>query len=171
VSLAVGVAVVSALNKLGVKDVQLKWPNDVYAQGKKLAGVLIEAQGQLGGACECVLGIGLNFALPANTTGIGQAWIDLAQLSDDALDRNKLAACLLEELQTTLETFEEFGLQPFVEQWRKLDVYYDQEIKLIIGQKIIHGICRGIDDSGALLLNSEGVTRAYHGGEVSVRRA
>lgn len=170
-SLAVGVAVVSALNKVGVTDVRLKWPNDIYAQGKKLAGVLIEAEGQMGGVCECVLGVGLNVALPVNTTGIDQAWIDLAQLSDHSLDRNRLAAYLLEELQAALEKFEEFGLEPFVKRWRDLDVYCDQPIKLIMGQKVVHGICRGIDNNGALLLETEGVRRAYHGGEISVRKA
>jgi BirA family biotin operon repressor/biotin-[acetyl-CoA-carboxylase] ligase len=154
-----------------VKDVQLKWPNDIYAQGRKLAGVLIEAEGQMGGTCECVLGIGLNVALPTNTTGIDQAWIDLAQLSDQALDRNRLAAYLLEELQTTLVKFEASGLQPFVERWRDLDVYCDQPVKLIMGQKVVYGICRGIDNNGALLLEAEGVKRAYHGGEISVRKA
>ncbi|MFT4995186.1 MAG: BirA family biotin operon repressor/biotin-[acetyl-CoA-carboxylase] ligase [Paraglaciecola sp.] len=170
-SLAVGVAVVSALTKSGVSDVQLKWPNDIYAQGKKLAGVLIEAEGQVGGVCECVLGIGLNIALPGNTSGIDQPWIDLAQLSSDEVDRNKLAAYLLEELQITLEKFEEFGLEPFVETWRALDVYCDKPIKLSMGQKTIQGICRGINNSGALLLEADGEIRAYHGGEISVRKA
>jgi len=170
-SLAVGVAVVSALNKVGVRDVQLKWPNDIYAQGKKLAGVLIEAEGQMGSACECVLGIGLNVALPVNTSGIDQPWINLAQISEGALDRNRLAACLLDELQAALEKFEAFGLQPFLETWRDLDVYRDQHVKLIMGQKVVLGRCRGIDNNGALLLETEGVSRAYHGGEISVRKA
>jgi BirA family biotin operon repressor/biotin-[acetyl-CoA-carboxylase] ligase len=170
-SLAVGVAVVSALNRVGVMDVQLKWPNDIYAKGKKLAGVLIEAEGQIGGSCEIVLGVGLNVALPANITGIDQAWIDLAQLSNEGLNRNKLAGYLLEELHSNLTLFEESGLGPFVERWRALDVYYNKPVKLIMGQKLIYGICRGIDDNGALVLETEGVKRAYHGGEISVRKA
>ena len=170
-SLAVGVAVVSALNQVGVTDVQLKWPNDIYVQGKKLAGVLIEAEGQMGGACECVVGIGLNVALPANTSGIDQPWIDLAQLSEYAVERNRLAAYLLEELQATLEQFEALGLAPFVDKWRELDVYCDQSIKLIMGKNVVYGICRGIDNTGALVIETEGVSRAYHGGEISVRKA
>jgi BirA family biotin operon repressor/biotin-[acetyl-CoA-carboxylase] ligase len=170
-SLAAGVAVVSALKKMGLSDVQLKWPNDIYAQGKKLAGILIEAEGQMGETCHCILGIGLNVAMPNDMVQIDQPWIDLAQISDEVPDRNELAAYLLDELVVTLREFEESGLRPFVEQWRSLDLYRDKPVKLLIGQKQVFGICRGIDNNGALILETENVRRAYHGGEISVRPA
>ncbi|MFT5674688.1 MAG: BirA family biotin operon repressor/biotin-[acetyl-CoA-carboxylase] ligase [Paraglaciecola sp.] len=170
-SLAVGVAVVSALKKIGIADVQLKWPNDIYAQGKKLAGILIEAEGQMGGACQCVLGIGLNMSMPGNLVQIDQPWIDLAQITDEVPDRNRLAAYLLDELVLTLREFEQSGLQPFVPHWQSLDLFRDKEVKLIMGQKRVLGICRGIDASGALILETDNVRRAYYGGEISVRPA
>ena len=170
-SLAVGVAVVSALEKIGITDVQLKWPNDIYAQGKKLAGILIEAEGQMGGACQCVVGVGLNISMPGNLVQIDQPWIDLAQLTDEVPDRNKLAAYLLDELVRTLREFEQSGLRPFVLHWQSMDLYQDKEVKLIMGQKHVLGICRGIDSSGALILETDNVRRAYFGGEISVRPA
>jgi BirA family biotin operon repressor/biotin-[acetyl-CoA-carboxylase] ligase len=65
--------------------------------------------------------------------------------------------------------FEDNGLEPFISEWRALDVYANQAVKLIIGKQTITGISRGIDANGAMLLETEQGTRAYHGGEVSVR--
>lgn len=168
-SLAVGVAIVEALNKCGIQGIQLKWPNDIYAQGRKLAGVLIEVEGQIGSECKAIIGIGVNVSLPNNVKGIGQPWTDLSQLSDPLVNRNLLAATLISELTKSLSLFEVQGLEPFVTKWRKLDVFANQGVKLIIGQKTISGISRGIDVSGAILLETEQGIKAYHGGEISVR--
>lgn len=168
-SLAIGVAIVDALKFCGVKDVELKWPNDIYAQGKKLAGVLIEVEGQISTGCKAIIGIGLNVRLPENVENIGQPWIDLAQLSELPVNRNLLAATLIGELTKTLTSFENSGLNPFIERWRALDIYANQEVKLIIGQQSISGTARGIDATGAILLETEQGIRAYHGGEISVR--
>lgn len=168
-SLAVGVAIVEALNQCDVHGIQLKWPNDIYAQGKKLAGVLIEIEGQIGSECKVIVGIGLNVSMPNNIEDIGQPWIDLAQLSELQIDRNVLASALICQLTESLTLFESNGLEPFMKKWRELDVYSNQAVKLIIGQKTILGISRGIDTSGAILLETEKGVKAYHGGEVSVR--
>ncbi|WP_339726295.1 bifunctional biotin--[acetyl-CoA-carboxylase] ligase/biotin operon repressor BirA [uncultured Paraglaciecola sp.] len=168
-SLAVGVAIVEALNQCGVQGLQLKWPNDIYAQGKKLAGVLIEVEGQIGSECQAIIGIGLNVALPKNIQEIGQPWIDLSHLSDPLIDRNILAGTLISELTNTLSLFESSGLEPFINKWRELDIYANQAIKLVIGQNTVSGIGRGIDTSGAILLETQQGIKAYHGGEISVR--
>jgi BirA family biotin operon repressor/biotin-[acetyl-CoA-carboxylase] ligase len=168
-SLAVGVAIVDALNQCGVQGIQLKWPNDIYAQGKKLAGVLIEVEGQIGSGCQAIIGVGLNVALPTNIEEIGQPWIDLAHLTEPLINRNLLAGTLISELTKSLMLFENNGLEPFISKWRALDVYANQAVKLIIGKQSITGINRGIDASGAILLETEQGIKAYHGGEVSVR--
>ena len=63
-SLAVGVAMMRALEKIGVSDIGLKWPNDVLTKSGKLAGILIEAQGDMLGPSLVVIGIGMNLRLP-----------------------------------------------------------------------------------------------------------
>jgi BirA family biotin operon repressor/biotin-[acetyl-CoA-carboxylase] ligase len=168
-SLAVGVAIVDALNQCGVQGIQLKWPNDIYAQGRKLAGVLIEVEGQIGSGCQTIVGVGLNVAMPTKVEEIGQPWIDLAQLTEPLINRNLLAGTLIKELAKSLFLFENNGLEPFISKWRALDVYANQAVKLIIGQQSISGISRGIDASGAILLETDNVIKAYHGGEISVR--
>ncbi|MDU0353077.1 bifunctional biotin--[acetyl-CoA-carboxylase] ligase/biotin operon repressor BirA [Paraglaciecola aquimarina] len=168
-SLAIGVAVANTLKLCGIDDARLKWPNDIYAQGKKLAGVLIEVEGQIGSGCDCVIGIGLNVALPNNVKNIDQPWIDLMQISETPIDRNQLAGYLIDELHASLLLFEQDGLKPFVEQWKQLDVYANRAIRLIMGQKTIEGIGRGIDTNGALLLETQSGLQSFHGGEISVR--
>jgi BirA family biotin operon repressor/biotin-[acetyl-CoA-carboxylase] ligase len=168
-SLAVGVAIVNALEQCGVPDVQLKWPNDIYAQGKKLAGVLIEVEGQMGAECQTVVGIGLNVSLSNKVDEITQPWTDLTSLCEQPVDRNKMASALINELYKSLILFENSGLNGFIEQWRALDIYANKPVKLIIGQKVITGISRGIDATGAILLENEQGLRAFHGGEISVR--
>ena len=168
-SLAVGVAIATALNQSGIQGLQLKWPNDIYAQGKKLAGILIEVEGQIGSECQAIIGIGLNVALPTTVKEIDQPWIDLAQLNESAIDRNLLASHLISELRKSLRVFEEHGLAPFISKWQALDLYANQAVKLISGKTIVSGICKGIDASGAILLETKQGTQAYHGGEISVR--
>ena len=168
-SLSVGVAIVDALNQCGVQDIQLKWPNDIYANGKKLAGVLIEVEGQIGSGCQTIIGVGLNVALPKNVQEIGQPWIDLAQLTAPLVNRNMLAGALISELTKSLTLFERDGFEPFINKWRALDIFANRAVKLIIGKQSIIGISRGVDASGAILLETEQGIKAYHGGEVSVR--
>jgi BirA family biotin operon repressor/biotin-[acetyl-CoA-carboxylase] ligase len=168
-SLAIGVAIVDALNQCGVQGIQLKWPNDIYAQGKKLAGVLIEVEGQIGSNCKAIIGVGLNVALPKNVQIIDQPWIDLAQLTDPLINRNFLAGTLINELARSLTLFERDGLKPIISKWRALDIYANKAVKLIIGTQSITGINQGIDENGAILLETELGVKAYHGGENSVR--
>lgn len=168
-SLVIGIAIVKALKGLGVDDVMLKWPNDVYLHGKKLAGVLIEVEGQLGAACDCVIGIGLNISLPSNNLEIDQPWTDLTKGTGKDFNRNTLAASLINELVTILTQFEQSGLATFVEQWNTLDYFQQQSVKLLIGNKQLKGVACGINGDGALLLERNGQVDAFHGGEISVR--
>ena len=168
-SLVVGVAVAETLKQLDIDWIKLKWPNDIYAQGKKLAGVLIEVEGSLQAGCDTTIGIGLNIALPKKVEEIGQPWIDLTHICDTPIDRNILAARLIDQLYSTLEQFEMKGLAPFLEKWAALDQYKDQPIKLLMGKQTIQGVGKGIDHTGALLLETSKGIQAFHGGEISVR--
>lgn len=170
-SLAIGVAIANSLNKIGVSDTQLKWPNDVYLQGKKLAGVLIEVEGQMGSSCDCVIGIGVNLGMPEQVEEIDQPWIDVTRATGQSVERNLFAALLINALTEVLEQFEQQGLGPFVEQWQGRDLYKGKSIRLLMGKNEIVGSNRGIDETGALLLEQEGQVKAYYGGEISVRSA
>lgn len=168
-SLAIGVAVVRALKAFGVEECQLKWPNDVYLNGRKLSGILIEVEGQIGAACDTIIGIGLNIKLPQDIQGIGQPWTDLYSSLGVEVSRNNLAASLISELYQALGEFEQKGLEPFIKHWQELDIYANSPVRLLMGDKVVEGVAKGINGSGALLLQINDELKAFHGGEISVR--
>ncbi|UCA11373.1 bifunctional biotin--[acetyl-CoA-carboxylase] ligase/biotin operon repressor BirA [Aeromonas enteropelogenes] len=170
-SLAVGVAVVEALESLGYQGVELKWPNDLYYQGRKLAGILVEMSGSAGASCHLVIGVGLNLAMPAREgERIDQAWAELRHINPELVDRNQLAARVIERLQTAMQTFEQSGLGSFVAAWNRLDHFAGRPVRLLMGDQEVRGIARGIDDRGALRLETEEGIKFYLGGEISLRR-
>lgn len=168
-SLVVGLAIVEALSTLELVEAKLKWPNDVYVEGKKLAGILVEVEGQLGEACDCIIGLGLNVDLPEKQINIDQPWMDIVKASGKSVDRNVLSATVINTLSKALTLFEQQGLAPFLSRWQSLDYFYNQPIKLLMGNKHIEGIGKGIDANGALLLECDGEIQRFHGGEISVR--
>ncbi len=171
-SLLVGVATVNALESIGIQGVSLKWPNDIYYQGKKLAGILIELNAQANEACHTVIGIGINVRMPPEQAKlIDQPWTDLNNLTNEKVDRNLLSAMLITELQKLLPDYQKNGLQPHMARWFDLDYFLNKPVNVLVAHKKIVGICRGIDNSGALLLESNGKIEAYIGGEVSLRLA
>lgn len=170
-SLAVGVAVVQALESLGYPGVELKWPNDLYYQGRKLAGILVEMSGSAGASCNLVIGVGLNLAMPAREgERIDQAWSELRHIQPELVDRNLLAARMLGHLQQAMLTFEQQGLSHFVDDWNQLDHFAGRPVRLLMGEQEIRGIARGIDDRGALRLETSEGIKFYLGGEISLRR-
>jgi BirA family transcriptional regulator, biotin operon repressor / biotin---[acetyl-CoA-carboxylase] ligase len=175
-SLAVGVAVVKALQNIGIADVGLKWPNDIYWQNKKLAGILIEVSGETGGPCYAVIGLGLNGYISGLAGAvIDQAWTDLDSIlgrpSHDL--RNQLAAELLNEMIPVLAGFDQQGLTEYLQEWRQMDCMQGQKVDVQFGQQVIRGTVVGIDDQGMLLVREEGSQRlkTFGSGEVSLRKS
>ena len=169
-SLAIGVAVIRALQASGFNEVGLKWPNDIYYQGKKLGGILIEVSGEADGPCSVVIGLGLNLFLPeVEAQTITQAWTDLSKVSGEkCLRRNELAGTVLNQILSIVNNFETLGIQAYLEEWRRYDCLKDQSATLFFGQQQIQGTVEGIDDNGLLLIKKvDGTTQAYASGEVS----
>lgn len=169
-SLVIGLAVNRTLNRFGISNGRLKWPNDIYINMQKIAGILIEVEGSVGDEVHCVIGVGLNVNLPTNITGIDQPFTDLqSHAQQDVINRNALTAQLMLDIQSALTLFEKLGLTPFISEWEALNVFAQKEITLLIGQQEITGICTGIDQQGALRVLVEGESKTFHGGEISVR--
>ena len=169
-SLAVAVAVARALKlRTGIQP-QLKWPNDIWFDNKKLSGNLLEIQGQSAGPCSVVIGIGVNVDMEDEfAKSIDQPWIDLRRASQQTIERNELSATLLNQLVPALEQFARTGLESFMSDWCDWDLSYGKEVELIFADHKIAGKAVGIDPQGALLLEKEGNIKAYHMGEVSLR--
>jgi BirA family transcriptional regulator, biotin operon repressor / biotin---[acetyl-CoA-carboxylase] ligase len=171
-SLAAGLAAARALRRLGVRRLGLKWPNDLLWGQRKLGGLLLEVRGEQDGPTRLVLGIGVNLRIPADQgEAIDQPWVDLHEIlgQDQPPSRNHLCAAFLDELLPTLLRFEHEGLAPHLEEWLGYDVHYGRPVVLHQGGRAIEGIHRGIDPSGALILEQDGERRLMYGGEVSLR--
>ena len=170
-SLLVGLSLVQGLTKLGVNNAQLKWPNDLLYQGKKFAGILLEMQGDASGEISVVIGVGLNVAMKADkfSSQIEQPWTDLESILDRSIDRNRLLSTIINQLVDNLHLFSEQRFKPFQALWQKYHVYQDSYVKLLMGDKELEGICRGVNEQGALLLERFGQVEVYHGGEISLR--
>ena len=171
-SLAVGVAVAEALERCGVPDVALKWPNDLLVNGAKLGGILIEMVGDAAGSCKVVIGVGLNVQMPeAAAVDIDQQWTDIYRATGSATSRNELLTAVLDELLPLLPAFERDGFGPWQSRWMSRDVHADSEVVVISGAQKLAGKARGVDITGALQLETDLGVQAIHGGEVSLRGA
>jgi len=171
VSIAVGLAVYDAIKALYQIDVELKWPNDIYINKQKLAGVLVELDGQPQGPCQLVIGIGINLQMPESfSQHIDQAWTDLNQHTQK-LDKNQLVASLTHHLEQRLVQYRQTGLQDMYEQWNSLNAFAGDYVELNTGHRSWRGICEGIDPQGGIRIRQDGEVKSYYGGEVSLRKA
>jgi BirA family biotin operon repressor/biotin-[acetyl-CoA-carboxylase] ligase len=176
-SLAVGVAAVSAFRRLGIEGVGLKWPNDLIWQQRKLGGILIEMRGESAGPAEVVIGLGINVRMPVAVRLLlaEQQAALIADVHDIMRDRtpsrNALVAMLVEEVAKMLQAFSARGFDPFVDEWRRLDTLADAPVRVISGNETTFGRARGVDRDGTLLVDVDGQLRRFASGEVSLRPA
>lgn len=172
--LAVGVLCAQALRASGVEGVGIKWPNDLYVQGRKLGGILIEHRGEAGGACRVVIGIGINVAMSAaQAAGIDQPWITLDEALGGAghVSRNALAIELLNRLADGIARFEQLGFPAFAADWSACDLACGQPVRVLQDGRELQGIGRGVDEQGALIVEALGQVHTLHSGEISLRLA
>ncbi len=172
-SLAVGVALMRALRKLDVAGVGLKWPNDVLNAQGKIAGILIEAQGDMLGPSLVVIGIGINLRLPpAVAQRIDQPVSDLAHVLAGLPERNRLLALLLQELADMLSVFARQGFAPLRAEWESYHRYQGRQVKMLLpdGNQIA-GVVRGVTDEGALRVETQQGMQVFNAGEISLRGA
>jgi BirA family biotin operon repressor/biotin-[acetyl-CoA-carboxylase] ligase len=169
-SLVAGITVAEALQRLGLDTHGLKWPNDVVVDGRKLAGVLVEASGEAGGPTTAVIGVGINFHIPpAHGASIRQPWIDLRAAGASDISRNQLAGVLIDRMIEACSLFAAQRLAPFLPRWDAFDRMRGQPVVVLRGDTSIEGVYRGIAPSGAMLLENAEGTSEHHAGEVSLR--
>ena len=181
-SLAVGVALMRALKSFGVNDAQLKWPNDVLvfednASGKnkpkKLAGILIELQGDLEGPSSAVIGVGINLNLPKNVLeSIDQPAIDLVHASAKPINQSELLGFILKHLADVLSNFEAQGFVGLRDEWLSYHAYKDKPVRMLLpnGTEAI-GKVIGVAEDGILLVETALGLQRFSAGEISLRGA
>jgi BirA family transcriptional regulator, biotin operon repressor / biotin---[acetyl-CoA-carboxylase] ligase len=172
-SLAVGVALIRALNSLGVNHAQLKWPNDVLVDGKKLAGILIELQGDLEGPSAAVIGVGINLNLPKNVLdSIDQPAIDLSNVSAKSINQSELLGVILKHLADVLSGFESHGFIGLRDEWLRYHAYQNKPVRMLLPNgTAINGVVKSVADDGILLVETALGLQRFSAGEISLRGA
>jgi BirA family biotin operon repressor/biotin-[acetyl-CoA-carboxylase] ligase len=171
-SLVAGVAVAEALRGLGFDAIGLKWPNDLVAGDRKLAGLLVEGGGEHAGLAHAVIGIGINVRLPGPAAAaIDQPWTDLFRLAGEGGPpaRNAVAAAVLARLLPALDQFDRHGLAPFLPRYASLDALAGRQVRVLAGRETLSGRAVGLAADGGLRVAMPGGERVFHAGEVSVR--
>jgi BirA family biotin operon repressor/biotin-[acetyl-CoA-carboxylase] ligase len=169
-SLVVGVAAVRALTRSGAVEVMLKWPNDIVFRDRKIGGVLIELRTEAGGAAHVVIGVGMNVALsPAARRELGARVAAAADACAAAPSRNALAGAILDELLSMLERFGREGFAAYRDAWTALDALHGRPAQVLIGDTVVTGMARGVDEEGALLMEVDGRIQRFVSGEASLR--
>jgi len=169
-SLALGVAAGNALEDIGLIGTGLKWPNDLVWRGRKLGGILIEAFSNPSDTT-VIAGIGINTHLPKQQAeDIDQPWTDIQRILGRPVSRNQLAGRLLHHLLTTLNHFADDGLSPWLHQYAERDTLAGHAVTLTLpnGSRT-HGIARGIDLHGALMIEDDRGISSHPIGEASAR--
>jgi len=171
ITFVAGVAIAESLRNAFNLPVDLKWPNDIVVDGKKVAGILTELATEENRVKYVILGLGLNVnmeredfpePLRAQATSLRE---ELGQ----KVDRPLLCAALLSGLEPWIDRWEEEGFAPVREMWETLSSTLSQPVRVLLGEgeQSFDGLAVGIDEHGALLVQREnGVVQKVHAGEV-----
>ncbi len=167
-SLVAGVALAQALEDSGAAGIGLKWPNDVVVDGRKLAGILVEAGGEFLGPCFAVVGIGINLRLP-DGVDTGQPATDLAHICTEMPSRNFVVARVAARLVDALDRFETGGFGAFAQAYAARDALAGRLVRVHAAQGVRDGIADGVDARGALRVRHGATLAVYDSADVSVR--
>ncbi|MBV2131173.1 bifunctional biotin--[acetyl-CoA-carboxylase] ligase/biotin operon repressor BirA [Rheinheimera sp. SM2107] len=168
-SLVVALAVCRLLHNQYAINAKVKWPNDIYVNNSKLAGILVELSGQVDAGCDVVIGIGLNISMSEQSSQhIDQPYTDLRSEMMQHIDRNILIVRLQQQLVNVLKEFSANGFAHFVTEYNQHDLYANRKVSLL-GKSPIVGICRGVDKQGGIIIDNGSTTDVYYGGELSLR--
>ena len=162
-SLVIGLAIAEVLN------VQVKWPNDILFDGRKLGGILVEIANHKNGMLNLVIGVGINVSLPKQTE-ISQPYAEVCEIDPD-VERQTLLPKLIQHLYTRLNIFEKNGINmEFQQAWKSYNAFSNSEVNVLTEQGAISGIEQGIDEHGYLKVLCGNKIQMFNGGEVSLRK-
>jgi BirA family biotin operon repressor/biotin-[acetyl-CoA-carboxylase] ligase len=167
IPLVAGVALAEALPQV---EARLKWPNDVLVKGRKLAGILAEAQSGASGVEAVVLGIGVNVSLAAADLPpeLRETATSLLIETGQAPQAEEVAAAVLGRLRLCYDALAQGGAPALIARWRERSVpWWGREVEAQAPGGPVRGIARGVGETGALLIEGpDGTVSPILAGEV-----
>lgn len=171
-SIYCGIAIARALRDLGCAGVSLKWPNDLLHGGKKLGGILVELTSQSQDYYSFNIGVGINYDLGSDFNSMDQNLFpptDLLKINHDlTVCRSEMSGILARTVIESLKTFNQRSMQSAFKLWPDFDALFQKEVKIFEEGDIIEGKNIGIDHTGALLLDHNGVINKVYNGHLVI---
>jgi BirA family transcriptional regulator, biotin operon repressor / biotin---[acetyl-CoA-carboxylase] ligase len=148
------VAAARALQEVARLEVQVKWPNDLLVNGKKIAGLLNEMSAESDAVHHVVLGLGLNLNMTAAQFPPDLRYPATSVLLETGAEVSRLAVVvsLLEQFDRLYDEFLQHGMEPVRKAWQELFAMRGKTVRVESGQSSVTGVVAGIDEDGALLL-------------------
>jgi len=168
-SCALGLSIAKTLNSLGIANVSVKWPNDIYIDGRKVCGILVELVSINSDDSAVVIGVGLNYRL----TNI---YIDLIDKPSTDLvsqgiqkSRSQVLSCLVEKLCEDFRRFADHGFSVFREDFNRIHWLAGRFVEISQGADTVNsGIVSGVNAEGELLLREGNEEVPIIAGEISL---
>jgi BirA family biotin operon repressor/biotin-[acetyl-CoA-carboxylase] ligase len=166
-SLTVGLAVCEAIEEM-VEDAELKlkWPNDVYCQQRKLCGILIELPRTPSQLIAIGIGININNSLRRAPEDLQQTAIALCDVAGQSFSRTEVLVKVLNQLQYRLQCIGRNDEELRVS-WREHCLLTNRNVQMNLGSRQISGRCQGIDDEGALVIETDTGVEACFAGSIT----
>ena len=160
-SLVVGLAIIKVLEQeCLVEGFKIKWPNDIYFEGNKLAGVLLESQIQSKNQ-SVVIGVGINYFIDQSMI-FEIPWTDLSKITKKLPDIELLTAEIINNILVMSEHFSVFGFDDFRSDWNRYDMLQGKKVKCTDLKDSFEGEVLGVSSKGALkIFTKNGVKELY----------
>ncbi|MFK8030696.1 MAG: biotin--[acetyl-CoA-carboxylase] ligase [Gammaproteobacteria bacterium] len=173
-TLAIGVQLATALDEFLTESVLLKWPNDLILGVGKLGGILVELSTLPEGDQLMRVGVGVNCGAPVVDVMSGAVPslppAGLKEFARGSLNRTAVASTLVAAVVETVDLHRKEGFESFRSTWQHLDFLRHQAVQVLDGERVRHGVAKGIDQYGALRVATDEGEISLMSGEVRVRR-
>ncbi|MDA0692442.1 MAG: biotin--[acetyl-CoA-carboxylase] ligase [Nitrospinae bacterium] len=170
-TLLAGLASVQAINEFSSQKVQLKWPNDILLNGKKLCGILSEYHATQSGESAVIIGIGVNVNHSRNDfpEDLRPIATSLMIETGSPVDRQALATAIIRHLDQEYDAYLQNRSPDVINKWANHSDMFGKKISVTKGKSVIHGTALGLDSEGRLLMRTKsGEEIAFDSGEVSL---
>lgn len=184
--ITIALAIVGTLESMGLRHVQIKWPNDVYVRGKKIAGILIEAQSVAQGSrnekakakIAAVIGVGLNYDMSGYERSAADDKFQLTDICSEMLSQrieieHEIDVVVLRLFQNVVDACRAFDKEAEINLdrfRRQYDFCKGKDIEISNdNERILYGIAQGVSDDGELLVMIDGKLRVFNSADISVK--
>ncbi len=161
--LVVALSLLDALGNLGF-PCAIKWPNDVYLSGKKVAGILVEKT-----ADKVITGVGVNVNQREFKGELSHRATSLANYTGRELVVREVLSAILQDLAETLTSFAERGFSAYRDRIRSSLLYLGEEVVITDEKELVTGIFRDVGEDGSLILETSEGRRMVLAGDLTLR--